>query len=77
MLLLLLLLTDCIRDLQDYFSSSRLDKDPDNDFDLVDAMETGGYTSVKFERNLTTGEEYKDVQFTVRLYNKYSRNACG
>ena len=79
MLLLLLLLTDCIRDLQDYFSysPSRLYKDLHNDFDLVDAMETGGYTSVKFERNLTAGDEYADVQFTVRLYNKYSRNACG
>ena len=36
-----------------------------------------GYTSVKFERNLTTGESNIDVQFTVRLYNKYSRNVCG
>ena len=35
-----------------------------------------GYTSVKFERNLTTGESNIDVQFTVRLYNKYSRNVC-
>ena len=28
----------------------------------------GGYTSVKFERNLTTGEANLDVQFTVKLY---------
>ena len=41
-------------------------------------METGGYTSVKFERNLTTGEANLDVQFTVKLYiNKYSSNVCG
>ena len=33
-------------------------------------MEMGGYTIVKFERNLTTGESGRDVQFTVRLYNK-------
>ena len=38
----------------------------------------GGYTSVKFERNLTTGEANLDVQFTVKLYiNKYSSNMCG
>ena len=41
-------------------------------------MEMGGYTSVKFERNLTTGESNIDVQFTVKLYiNKYSSNMCG
>ena len=41
-------------------------------------METGGYTSVKFERNLTTGEANLDVQFTVKLYiNKYSSKVCG
>ena len=41
-------------------------------------METGGYTSVKFERNLTTGEANLDVQFTVRLcINKYSSNGVG
>ena len=39
-------------------------------------MEMGGYTSVKFERNLTTGESNIDVQFTVRLYNKYYSNMC-
>ena len=36
----------------------------------------GGYTHVKFERNLTTGDA-TDVQFMVRLYNKYSSNVCG
>ena len=41
-------------------------------------MEMGGYTSVKFERNLTTGEANLDVQFTVKFYiNKYSSNVSG
>ena len=52
-------------------------KDAVNNFELVEATETGGYTSVKFERNLTTGEANIDVQFTVRLYNKYSGNTRG
>ena len=42
-------------------------------------MEMGGYTSVRFERNLTTEEADKDVQFMVRLYNKYKviwRGVC-
>ena len=47
-----------------------------NNFELLEAMEMGEYTHVKFERNLTTGEA-TDVQFTVRLYNKYSSNVCG
>ena len=45
-----------------------------NNFELVEATEMGGYTSVKFERNLTTGESNLDVQFTVRLYHKNSSN---
>ena len=59
---------------QDYWSNttSAPPKDAVNNFELVEAMEMGGYTSVKFERNLTTGEANLDVQFTVRLYNKYS-----
>ena len=52
------------------------EKDAVNNFELLEAMEMGGYTSVKFERNLTTGEA-TDVQFMVRLYNKYSSNVCG
>ena len=52
-------------------------KDAVNNFELVEATEMAGYTSVKFERNLTTGEANLDVQFTVRLYNKYSSNVCG
>ena len=47
-----------------------------NNFELLEAMEMGGYTHVKFERNLTTGEA-TDVQFMVRLYSKYSSNVCG
>ena len=69
-----------ICDLQDYWSTSRSapPKDAVNNFELVEATEMGGYTSVKFERNLTTGESNIDVQFTVRLYiNKYSSNVCG
>ena len=59
-------------------SEALLPKDSVNNFELVEATETGGYTSVKFERNLTTGESNIDVQFTVRLYiNKYSSNVCG
>ena len=52
-------------------------KDAVNNFELVEATEMGGYTSVKFERNLTTGEANVDVQFMVRLCNKYSSNVCG
>ena len=65
--------TDCICDLQDYWSTSRSapPKDAVNNFELVEATEMAGYTSVKFERNLTTGEANLDIQFTVRLYNKY------
>ena len=64
--------------LQDYWSTntSAPPKDALKNFELVEAMEMGGYTSVKFERNLTTGESNIDVQFTVRLYNKYSSNMC-
>lgn len=51
-------------------------KDGVNNFELLEAMEMGEYTHVKFERNLTTGEA-TDVQFMVRLYNKYSRSVCG
>ena len=47
-----------------------------NNFELLEAMEMGEYTHVKFERNLTTGEA-TDVQFMVRLYNKYSSSVCG
>ena len=70
--------TDCICDLQDYWSTSTSSppKDAVNNFELVEATEMGGYTSVTFERNLTTGESDIDVQFTVRLYNKYSSNMC-
>ena len=46
------------------------DSDGVKNFELVEAMETSGYTSVKFERNLTTGA-VQDVQFMVRLHNKY------
>ena len=70
-------ISDCICDLQDYWSDDTTQPPPsdaDNNFELVDATEMGGYTSVKFERNLTTGESNLDVQFTVRLYNKYSSN---
>ena len=73
-------ISDCICDLQDYWStdtSQAPPSDADNNFELVDATEMGGYTSVKFERNLTTGESNLDVQFMVRLYNKYSRSVCG
>ena len=65
--------------LQDYWSASMTSppKDTVNNFELVEATEMAGYTSVKFERNLTTGEANFDVQFTVRLYNKYSSNVCG
>ena len=52
-------------------------KDTVNNFELVEATEMGEYTKVHFQRNLTTGEADKDVQFTVRLYNKYSSNVCG
>ena len=45
-------------------------KDTVNNFELVEATEMGEYTKVHFQRNLTTGEADKDVQFTVRLYNK-------
>ena len=64
--------TDCICDLQDYWSTSRSSPPEDavNNFKLLGAMETGEYTSVRFERNLTTEEADKDVQFMVRL-NKY------
>ena len=59
-------------------SEALLPKDSVNNFELVEATETGGYTSVKFERNLTTGEADLDVQFTVKLYiNKYSYKVCG
>ena len=62
-------------DLQDYWSTGTStgavkDSDGVNNFELVEAMETSGYTSVKFERNLTTGAA-QDVQFMVRLHNKY------
>ena len=59
--------------LQDYWSTGRTSppKDIGNNFELVEATEMAGYTSVKFERNLTTGEANLDVQFTVRLYNKH------
>ena len=57
--------------LQDYWSTSRSapPKDAVNNFELVEATEMGGYTNVKFERNLTTGESNIDVQFTVKMYN--------
>ena len=56
--------------LQDYWSINRTSppKDTVNNFELVEATEMAGYTSVKFERNLTTGEANLDVQFTVKLY---------
>ena len=64
----------CICDLQDYWSTGTTnpakDSDGVNNFELVEAMQTSGYTSVKFERNLTTGA-VQDVQFMVRLHNKY------
>ena len=66
--------------LQDYWSINRTSppKDTVNNFEIVEATEMAGYTSVKFERNLTTGEANLDVQFTVRLYNKYHEsNVCG
>ena len=70
---------NCICNRQDYWSINRTSppKDAVNNFELVEATEMAGYTSVKFERNLTTGEANKDVQFTVRLYNKYSSIMCG
>ena len=54
--------------LQDYWSTntSAPPKDALKNFELVEAMEMGGYTSVKYERNLTTGESNIDVQFTVK-----------
>ena len=59
--------------LQDYWSEGTSPgpaRDTDNNFELVEATEMGEYTKVRFQRNLTTGEANKDVQFTVRLYNK-------
>ena len=59
--------------LQDYWSENTRGgppRDTVNNFELVEATEMGGYTKVQFQRNLTTGEADKDVQFTVRLYNK-------
>ena len=59
--------------LQDYWSVNTQmgpPRDTVNNFELVEATEMGGYTKVQFQRNLTTGEADKDVQFTVRLYNK-------
>ena len=59
--------------LQDYWSegtSPGPPRDTVNNFELVEATEMGEYTKVRFQRNLTTGEANKDVQFTVRLYNK-------
>ena len=73
--------TDCICDRQDYWSVRKEPPPEDtvNNFKLLGAMETGEYTSVRFERNLTTEEADKDVQFMVRLYNKYKviwRGVC-
>ena len=59
--------------LQDYWSVNTQGgppKDDVNNFELVEATQMGEYTKVRFQRNLTTGEANKDVQFTVRLYNK-------
>ncbi|KAM7447816.1 hypothetical protein ABFA07_004151 [Porites harrisoni] len=54
--------------LQDYWSEGTSPgpaRDTVNNFELVEATEMGEYTKVRFQRNLTTGEANKDVQFTM------------
>ncbi|CAH3117049.1 unnamed protein product [Porites lobata] len=53
--------------LKDYWSVRKEPPPEDtvNNFKLLGAMEMGGYTSVRFERNLTTEEADKDVQFMM------------
>ena len=52
---------------QDYWSTAT--GTPSNDsaqnFDLISANETGGYTTVVFERDPETGDTANDVQFMV------------
>ena len=40
-------------------------KDSTQNFNLIKASEAGGYTNVEFDRDATTADSAKDVQFTV------------
>ena len=57
---------------QDYWSAtvSAPPSDASQDYVLLGASEYGGYTSVQFERNATTGDTARDVQFMVRFRTK-------
>ena len=57
---------------QDYWSAtvSAPPSDASQDYVLLGASEYGGYTSVQFERNATTGDINNDVQFMVRFHSK-------
>lgn len=54
---------------QDYWSTSTgtPPQDANQNYNLIAASESGGFTVVEFSRDALTGDA-KDVQFMVRLY---------
>ena len=52
---------------QDYWSKTKGKplKDSENNFVIKSATETGGYTTVAFERDPETSDTANDVQFKV------------
>ena len=52
---------------QDYWSTSlgTPPKDTTQNYDLIDASESGSTTVVEFSRDAVTGDNAKDVQFMV------------